>query len=142
MNHDATIELARAAVDAGVRRFVHVSTSLVYGPGLDRPARGDDEPNPPQENAYASSKAAAETALIATTADTPLGLRILRLAFVYGEGDPHLRESLMWAKDWATTQRLHLVHHADVGQALIRALRTEGMSSYSMPRPSAYVSKF
>jgi nucleoside-diphosphate-sugar epimerase len=33
----------------------------------------------------------------------------------------------MWARDWPTHKRLHLVHHADVAQALIRALRAEGI---------------
>jgi nucleoside-diphosphate-sugar epimerase len=127
VNRDATVNLARAAVDAGVRRFVYVSTSLVYGPGLDRPARGDDDPAPPSELAYPHSKVEAEAALREITAGSSMGLRILRLGFVYGEGDPHLAESLMWAKDWPTSQRLHLVHHADVGQALIRALRVDGI---------------
>ena len=48
-------------------------------------------------------------------------------AFVYGEGDPHLAESLMWARNWATHKRLHMVHHADVGQALFRALIADGI---------------
>jgi nucleoside-diphosphate-sugar epimerase len=56
-----------------------------------------------------------------------LGLRIVRLAFVYGEGDPHLAESLRWARDWPAHQRLQLVHHADVGQALLLALRAGGV---------------
>jgi nucleoside-diphosphate-sugar epimerase len=45
----------------------------------------------------------------------------------YGDGDPHLAESLHWARDWPLHKRLHLIHHADVGQALIRAIRTDGV---------------
>jgi len=56
-----------------------------------------------------------------------LGVRILRFAFVYGEGDPHLAESLLWARDWPLHKRLHMVHHADVGQALLLALHAEGV---------------
>jgi nucleoside-diphosphate-sugar epimerase len=37
VNRTATVELARAAVDAGVGRFVLASTSLVYGAGRGRP---------------------------------------------------------------------------------------------------------
>jgi nucleoside-diphosphate-sugar epimerase len=56
-----------------------------------------------------------------------LEVRVVRLAFVYGEGDPHLAESLMWARGWPAHKRLHLVHHADVGQALLRALHADGV---------------
>jgi nucleoside-diphosphate-sugar epimerase len=56
-----------------------------------------------------------------------LPLRIARLAFVYGDGDPHLAESLLWARDWPLHKRLHLVHHADVAQALLRAVRANGV---------------
>jgi nucleoside-diphosphate-sugar epimerase len=116
VNHEATVALARAA---GSRRFVYASTNLVYGPGRGRPAREDDEPAP--AGAYPESKAAAERVL------RELGARIVRLAFVYGEGDPHLAESMMWARNWPAHQRLHLVHHADVAQGLLRALRTDGI---------------
>jgi nucleoside-diphosphate-sugar epimerase len=116
VNHAATVALARAAGD---RRFVYASTNLVYGRGRGRPAREDDEPAP--AGAYPESKWAAEQAL------RDLGARIVRLAFVYGEGDPHLAESMMWARRWPAHQRLHLVHHADVAQGLLRALRAEAI---------------
>ena len=125
VNHAATVDLARAAVAAGVSRFVFASTTLVYGPGRGRPARESDEPA--ASGAYPESKVAAEEALRALHRDEGLGLRVVRLAFVYGEGDPHLGESLMWAGRWPAHQRLHLVHHADVGQALVRALRCAGI---------------
>lgn len=40
-NVDQTLRLARAAADAGVRRFVHVSTSLVFGPSSRAPVTED-----------------------------------------------------------------------------------------------------
>ena len=125
VNHTATVDLARAAVAAGVSRFVFASTNLVYGPGHGRPARESDEPAP--TGAYPESKVAAEETLRALHQSDGLGLRVVRLAFVYGECDPHLAESLRWAATWPAHQRLHLVHHADVGQALIRALRCSGI---------------
>jgi nucleoside-diphosphate-sugar epimerase len=125
VNQNAAIELARSALAAGVGRFVLASTNLVYGPGRGRPAHEDDSPNPP--HTYPATKVAAEDALREIHREQGLGLRIVRLAFVYGEGDPHLRESLMWARDWAAHKRLHLVHHADVAQALIGALRADGL---------------
>jgi nucleoside-diphosphate-sugar epimerase len=125
VNHRAAVELARAALRADVRRHVYASTNLVYGPGRGRPAREDDQPDPPA--GYPSTKAAAERALAELSCSDGLGLRVVRLAFVYGEGDPHLAESLLWARRWAAHQRLHMVHHADVGQALLRALRAPGV---------------
>jgi nucleoside-diphosphate-sugar epimerase len=122
VNEAATIGLARAALDAEVARFVFLSTNLVYGHGRGRPAREDDAVAP--HGAYPESKAAAEEALLGLDG---LGLRILRLAFVYGERDPHLAESLMWARGWPPHKRLHMVHHADVGQAVTRALRADGI---------------
>jgi nucleoside-diphosphate-sugar epimerase len=46
----------------------------------------------------------------------------LRLAFVYGEGDPHLAEAVRWAQAWHPEKRFHMVHHADVAQAVMLAI--------------------
>jgi nucleoside-diphosphate-sugar epimerase len=127
-NLEATRRLAGAALDAGVARFVFTSTNLVYPGGLGRPASEDDEPEPPAAwGAYPASKAEAEHALLALHRDRGLGLRIVRLAFVYGEGDPHLAESLRWAGRWPGHQRLQLIHHADAAQAVGRALHAPGI---------------
>ena len=122
VNRDATIALAEAAAKEGVGRFVFTSTTLTYGPGRGRPHHEDDELRP--SGAYPESKREAELALRAML---DLGLRIVRLAFVYGEGDPHLKNSLRWAANWPAHQRLHLVHHADASQGLYLALHTEGV---------------
>jgi nucleoside-diphosphate-sugar epimerase len=125
VNRDATVTLAGAAVDAGVRRFVYTSTNLVYGPGRGRPANEDDEPRP--AGAYPQSKAEAETALLRLHREQALPVRIARLAFVYGAGDPHLTEVLGWARNWPAHQRLHLVHHTDVCRALDLVLAADGV---------------
>lgn len=115
VNRDAAVELGRAALAAGVGRFVQVSTGLVYGLGRGRPLTEDDEslPGGAMWGAYPESKAAAERELRGMEG---LDVRVARLPFVYGEGDPHLAQSLMWAKNWAATQRLHMGHHADVAR--------------------------
>ncbi|MEV5610208.1 NAD-dependent epimerase/dehydratase family protein [Streptomyces sp. NPDC052225] len=128
VNRDAAIELGRAAVASGVRRFVQVSTSLVYGAGRGRPLVESDEtvPGGGMWGAYPESKWEAERALGAM--DGLGDLRIGRLPFVYGDGDPHLVDVMRWAPDWPATQRLHMGHHVDVAQGLRRLLYAEGAS--------------
>ncbi|POX53226.1 NAD(P)-dependent oxidoreductase [Streptomyces sp. Ru72] len=128
VNRDAAVELGRAALSSGVRRFVQVSTGLVYGVGRGRPLTEDDEVRPggAMWGAYAESKAEAERQLLALEG---VEVRIGRLPFVYGEGDPHLAQSLRWAATWAATQRLHMGHHADVAQGLLRLLHAPAVGS-------------
>jgi nucleoside-diphosphate-sugar epimerase len=123
VNLDGTTALLHAVQEAGVQRLIFSSTCLVYGPGRGRPAREDDEPVGPLENAYPRSKLAAERLLLRDTAAQSPGLTILRLAFVYGEGDPHLAEGVRFATARPAQAKLHMVHHADVGQAVQLALR-------------------
>jgi nucleoside-diphosphate-sugar epimerase len=124
-NEDGALALANAAVSAGVERFVFTSTSNVYGPGLHRPGREDDPLQPTAT--YPQSKVAAEQALLQLYHTRGLGVRILRLGFVYGEGDPHVHDSLPMLSQWHPAKRLHMVHHADVSQALLRAVTTAGI---------------
>jgi nucleoside-diphosphate-sugar epimerase len=121
VNRDAAVALGRAALTSGVRRFVQVSTGLVYGVGRGRPLTEDDETRPggAMWGAYPESKRAAERELLALAG---MEVRVGRLPFVYGDGDPHLAQSLRWATHWASTQRLHMGHHADVAQGLLRLL--------------------
>jgi nucleoside-diphosphate-sugar epimerase len=125
VNRDAAVELGRAALSSGVRRFVQVSTAVVYGLGRGRPLTEDDEIRPGGEmwGAYAESKARAERELLALDG---MDVRVGRLPFVYGEGDPHLAQSLRWAAHWAAAQRLQMAHHADVAQGLLRLLYAPG----------------
>lgn len=127
VNLDAAVELGRAAVASGVRRFVQVSTGLVYGTGRGRPLTEDDESRPggAMWGAYPESKAEAERQLLAMEG---MDVRVGRLPFVYGEGDPHLAQSLMWAKNWAANQRLQVGHHVDVAQGLLRILHAPGIA--------------
>lgn len=124
-NEDGALALANASLSAGVERFVFTSTNLVYGPGQSRPAREDDPLLP--ASTYPQTKVAAEQALLELYRTQGLGVRILRLGFVYGEGDPHVAEFLPRLSGWHPAKRLHMVHHADVSQALLRVVATAGV---------------
>lgn len=85
INRVATVELARAARDAGVRCFVFVSSQAVLGvpPGsgpLDERAAGAPA------TIYGQSKAAAERDLMAFDA-APMRIAIVRPPTVYGRGE-------------------------------------------------------
>lgn len=124
VNDLGTQRLAAAARAANVKRFVFTSTGLVYGPNGGRLAReGDDcAPSP----GYPASKLAAERAILALD---DLDVRVLRLAFVYGDGDPHIEEAIPMMRGLPPSQRLALVHHADVAQAVARVLDAASPSS-------------
>ncbi|MGG4048057.1 NAD-dependent epimerase/dehydratase family protein [Paenibacillus favisporus] len=123
VNMEGTIALADAALAAGVPRFIYASTNLVYGPGTDeRYFNEADLPDP--AGPYPLTKAAAERELLQLHRSRGLGLCILRLAFVYGDGDPHLEEGMRWFRNWHPAQRIHLVHHADVAQAVMLGIKS------------------
>lgn len=131
VNRDAAVALAREAAEAGVRRFVQISTNLAYGPGIGRPLREDDELRAVAGEAYSAyphSKAEAEEQLRALSAEVGLDVVALRLAFVYGEGDPHIEGILPRFADRAAHSLLAMVHHADVAQAVHGAINTLGQA--------------
>lgn len=128
-NREGTIELAKAAMAAGVKRFIFASTSNVYGSGYGRPAKEDEQVDVNDPRAYSSSKIAAEQELISLQRNNSFDVRILRLAFVYGDKDPHIAEILPLLKRLKrhSGSRMHMVHHLDVAQALLLLLNTEGL---------------
>lgn len=86
VNVEGTLNLARQAAQAGVRRFVFISSIKVNGevtePG--RPFRADDEPAPQDD--YGVSKLEAEVGLRALAEATGMEVVIIRPVLVYGPG--------------------------------------------------------
>jgi nucleoside-diphosphate-sugar epimerase len=117
VNDLGTQHLAGAARAASVQRFVFTSTGLVYGPTGGRLAREDDECAP--SAAYPVSKLAAERFLLALEG---LDVRVLRLPFVYGDGDAHIAEAIPMMRNFPPAQRMSIGHHADIAQAVSRLL--------------------
>lgn len=83
-NTDATFNLARQAAQAGVKRFVFISSIKVNGEGRGAPYRVTDTPVP--QDAYAISKWEAEQGLWRIARETGLEVVVLRPPLVYGPG--------------------------------------------------------
>jgi UDP-glucose 4-epimerase len=86
VNVEGTLNLARQAAAAGVRRFVFLSSIKVNGERTlpDRPFTADQAPAP--RDAYGLSKMEAEQGLRALARDSGLEAVIVRPPLVYGPG--------------------------------------------------------
>lgn len=86
VNCSASVALAQAAIDAGVERFIFVSSAGVMGDFSKKPFTEADAPAPVSE--YAKSKLKAEIALTALFKTSAVELTILRPTLIYGPGNP------------------------------------------------------
>jgi nucleoside-diphosphate-sugar epimerase len=85
INAEGTARLASAAVGAGVRRLVLMSSALVHGEvGPSRPFTETDAPAP--ASPYARSKLDSERRLMAAARGSALQWVVLRPPMVYGAG--------------------------------------------------------
>jgi nucleoside-diphosphate-sugar epimerase len=118
-NLDGTRHLIAAVkAHAPQARFIMASTSHVYSNDTMRPGLEDDQVEP--KLAYPASKVAAEKEL----RESGLNWSVLRLGFVYGDGDEHL-DSI---PKMAPVHKLHpartfsMIHQRDVAGAVKLAL--------------------
>jgi nucleoside-diphosphate-sugar epimerase len=133
INGDATVALARAARDAGVRRFVFASSCSMYGAAEGDVALDESAPLRPL-TPYAESKVAAEESLIAL-ADEGFAPISMRNATVYGVSprlrlDVVLNNLVAWAHTTGVirmqsdgTPWRPLVHVRDVARATLALLK-------------------
>lgn len=85
VNLEGTRHLAQMSAQAGVKRFVYVSTAKVNGESTgEEPFRDNDPPSP--QDAYSISKLEAEEVLRDIASRTSLELVIIRPPLVYGPG--------------------------------------------------------
>lgn len=86
VNVDGTLNLARQAAAAGVRRFIFISSIKVNGEGTDvgAPYHADAQPAP--ADPYGISKTEAEQGLRALADETGMEVVIIRPVLVYGPG--------------------------------------------------------
>ncbi|UUQ66749.1 SDR family oxidoreductase [Pseudomonas fuscovaginae UPB0736] len=97
VNTAGTLALAREAAEAGVKRFVFISSIKVNGEGTlpGSPYHADDAPAP--QGAYGVSKLEAEQGLQAIAAETGMEIVIIRPVLVYGPGvKANFRTMMSW----------------------------------------------
>lgn len=128
INYEGTQNLLRAAVEAGVTRFVYLSSVKAMADPQEDCVDEDwpGEPNTP----YGRAKRAAENAVLEVGAKYGLHVVILRLAMVYGWGGRGNLERMAngiragWFPPLPETgNRRSLVHVEDVVTAMILAMR-------------------
>jgi UDP-glucose 4-epimerase len=88
VNVDGTLNLARQAVAAGVRRFIFISSIGVNGKSTTLSQRFTAEDVPGPHDHYSISKYEAEQGLRELAAETGLELVIIRPPLVYGANAP------------------------------------------------------
>ncbi len=88
VNFEGTRNMLEAGRNAGVKRFMHVSSCGIFGPLREGETAGDDRPYNPT-NAYEKAKAEAEK-LALSYAKEGMPVVVVRPEFVYGPGDMHL----------------------------------------------------
>lgn len=112
INVNATLNLARQAVESGVQRFVFVSSIKVNGESTPfaKPFTAADAPNP--SDAYGISKHEAEVGLRELATETGIGVVIIRPVLVYGPGVRANFLSMMRWLDRGIPLPLAAIHNA------------------------------
>lgn len=87
INVVASEHLARHSIEAGVRRFVFISSLAVYGAIGDRTV-DEDTSVEPFDDPYGDSKIRAERSLKLIAEGSQMDLTIVRPGMVYGPGSP------------------------------------------------------
>ncbi|NUT76983.1 SDR family oxidoreductase [Pseudomonas sp. C1C7] len=86
VNVDGTLNLARQAAAAGVRRFIFISSIKVNGEGTDEGSMYSAEDVPAPVDPYGISKMEAEEGLRQLAKATTMEIVIIRPVLVYGPG--------------------------------------------------------
>jgi len=127
INVHGTLNLARQAAAAGVRRFIFLSTAKVLGEEGDLGGRGDDLA--PPRDSYSLTKFEAEQALKGLSAETGLEIVVLRPPLVYGPGvrANFLRLMRVIDRGWllplgAVKNRRSMIFVGNLADAIVRCI--------------------
>jgi len=141
VNEIGTANMAAAAATAGVAHFVLISSVSIYGGS--RKGGGEGSGCYPQ-GPYAQSKYHAEQRAIEIAEKSDMALTILRLATLYGEGDPGNVARLMRTIDhgrfiWIGngSNRKSLLHSEDAARACLAVIQSpaSGVMVYNVSAP-------
>lgn len=133
-NTDVVVRLYEAAEAAHVKRFVHMSTSMLYAPRQPQPLSEESEVAP--RGPHGLSKHGAEAFLRGRGASAGPAWTILRAAPIYGRRGRHFAAALLavgpilrlafpWLPRPRSGPRHTFVHAEDVARALLFALRRD-----------------
>jgi len=127
INLGGSLNLARQAAAAGVRRFIFLSTAKVLGEEGDLGIRGDEQACP--EGPYSVTKFEAEQGLRGISAQTGMELVVLRPPLVYGPGVRANFLRLLRAIDrgWplplgAVRNRRSMIYVGNLADAIVRCI--------------------
>ena len=143
INEIGTANVASAATEAGVGHFILISSVSVYGPYTQGMYDENTPCNP--VGAYALSKYNAELRAIEIARESGMALTILRLATLYGEGDPgnvgRLIHTLdcgrfLWIGDGSN--RKSLLYKGDAARVCIAVAErpASGINIYNVSAPA------
>jgi len=125
INVDATVELARLALESGVKRFVFISSVKAGGGLASGKCINESEQNEP-EGVYGKSKREAELKLLKIGSESSMHITIIRPSLVYG---PYVKGNLQLMlsgieKGWfppipETGNRRSMIHVDDLVRAIL-----------------------
>ena len=131
VNRDAVRGLAETAMTAGIERFIHVSSTGVFGPGE---GVFDEKSDCHPVNIYEESKLAGERALLAMDAPS-MEITVVRPSNVFGEHHPW-NKLLTWMRSVErnrvflagdpTRYWVNYIYVGDVAETLSRLLQYPG----------------
>ncbi|MBD2449332.1 NAD(P)-dependent oxidoreductase [Nostoc sp. FACHB-152] len=120
INVNGTINIAKAAKNAGVKTFVHLSSTLVYG--FDYPNNVTESgPLSSDNNPYCQTKIEAEIELLPLNSPPDFGIIVLRAGDVYGPG------CIPWIIRPLLMMRQKLFAYANDGKGVINHLYVDNL---------------
>jgi len=120
VNVDGTLNIAKAAKQANVKTFVHLSSVLVYGFDYKDNVT-ESEQISAENNPYCQSKLEAEIELIKLNSPPDFGIVIIRAGDVYGPG------SIPWIVRPVHMMQQKLFAYANDGQGVMNHLYVDNL---------------
>jgi len=151
VNVEATRLVMDAALGAGVRQVVHVSSVVVFGKPETRPFNEESEPGPQRFSEYARTKYEGDHIAWALHQEQGLPVTVLYPAGVLGPGDPqasgrYIRDILERRLPVAVflQARMNWVDVRDVATAIARVLTQESAvgEAYILAGPAVSMRHF